>query len=1001
VSLRFLILFFLLVELTFFMGKAGAQDLNYTHYTTESGVQLPSNEVYGILFDKNNVLWATTDRGVWRYDGYNSRQFTVTDGLKENTNFRIFTDANGNILVSSINNHLYQISGDKITRHPFSDSINKIQIPNGFVQQINVFPDSTLYLSFNRLGLFAFKKEEPVKQVVEQRKNHNGASMAIHYFQSEYFWDMITMPDTAGYVDTKVVRDKDWIYLTTSVSNYRNDFRKDLCPITENEFLFSYCNKVFHIKNGELITEQSYPTDVIDVYADKSGNFWIGLEEQGVFRYLNGSLKTKPHRYLRGESVTSIIQDHEGSYWFSTLANGIFQANTLGIGIYGNITTNNKDNVITAIVSDGKDLYLGTQTGLLLKGQELLNQSYDFHPIKLPNQKGPINKLFLTPEKHLIVYSNILMEIDTLGHPCGIKSINSYAYDYIRRPNGEWLASFTNEIRAIYKNKVLRVWNKDKIQKEYPNDHAFANAVNRVRAMFLDSKGTLWIGSQKSGLFSNVGTSVYTWSKKDTLFGKRIHDIIEAGDNIWVSIADYGLAVIRPDSSFIRITQKNDKLSSDIINVLYSENDSVVWAGTNNGLNRILLNKGSRKADKISYYTMREGLPSNRIYDIIDHKGNIWISTTQGVVRLDPDFMKPPGISPILNLGPILVNGIPKQPADSIFLRSLENDLVIPFIVANYRKPSTLRYRYQLSGIDKNFIYADNLEARYPDLSSGSYLFRVNATYNGKWDPKSERQIFFHIAKKWYETGVAWTVIALAGLALLLVIFLIILKTLKQREEEKRQLLNAEKRSLLSQMNPHFIFNSLNSIQHFIIQNDEVQANNYLTNFSGLIRRILDNSKKNLIPLNEEISTLTLYLSMEKLRFENEFEYQIIKDKNLDFFETMIPPMLLQPFVENAIWHGLMPLKSKGSLIVSFLAMGDYFQCRIEDNGIGREKSSLVKNKKDPHTSLGIQNIKERIDLLNKLNKKKIILTFTDIRKPDGSTGGTCVELVLPVDLKV
>jgi sensor histidine kinase YesM len=140
---------------------------------------------------------------------------------------------------------------------------------------------------------------------------------------------------------------------------------------------------------------------------------------------------------------------------------------------------------------------------------------------------------------------------------------------------------------------------------------------------------------------------------------------------------------------------------------------------------------------------------------------------------------------------------------------------------------------------------------------------------------------------------------------------------------------------------------------------------------------------------------------MEKLRFENEFEYQINKDSDIDYFETMIPPMLIQPFVENAIWHGLLPLKGPGLLTISFSDHNDLIHCRIEDNGIGREKAAQLKGKKEPHVSRGIQNIQERIDLLNKINKKKIYLTITDLRHPDGTPSGTLVELTLPIDLNL
>lgn len=976
-----------------------SQDLNYNHYTVESGLLLPSNEVYGILFDKNNVLWATTDRGVWRYDGYTSRQFTVAEGLKENANFRIFSDTLGRIWVSSINNYLYQIIGDSVQMYPMSESIHKIGNSSGYIQQISENADGSIYLSFNRPGLIRFKYGELPDKVDKHRLNHDNASVAIHYKPDKYYWDMIGIPDTNRHLKTTITTQKDWIYLTCGLLDPKNNFRKDLCPIGDNEFIFSYSNKVFHIKDGKLKGEQAFPNDILALYADKKGGFWIGLENKGVLRFLKGDLKSTPQRYLNGESVSGITEDHEGNYWFATTTNGIFQANTLDITVFQNITTDIKDNTITALASDGENVYLGTQAGHLYKGTELLNQHYVFLPIKIPVVDGPIRKLFFTPDKHLIVLHNKLLEIDTSGHFRGIRKIGAYPYDYVRKPNGEWLASFTSVINVIKNNRVVRRWDKETFQKVYPSDTSLLTALNRVRCLFIDSGGTLWTGSQKSGLFSIKDSVVYAWVKKDSLFGKRTHDIIQAGKNIWISIADYGIAVLRPDSSFIRITQK-DNLSSDIIDVLFAESASVVWAGTNNGLNRITLNPGSQKPDSIQYYTMREGLPSNRIFQIIKHKGNIWIATTHGAIRLNPEFTKPLEIPPKLVPGPLLVNGKARELADSIILGPNDNNLVFKFKAITYRKPSPLKYRYRLIGADKDYITTNNLESRYPDLHYGNYTFCLNASYNGVFDPATEKKFNIQIQRHWYEKHFAWVLFGLLLSALFFFVFWLIFKAIKKCELEKRQLLHAEKRSLLAQMNPHFIFNSLNSIQHFIVQNDQFQANNYLTSFSGLIRRTLDNSKKNLIPLNEEILTLSLYLNMENLRFENEFDFQIIKDNRIDYYETMIPPMMIQPFVENAIWHGLMPLKTIGSLIISFKLVDDYCHCRIEDNGIGREKASSLKGKKEPHISTGIQNVMERIELLNKLNKKKIHLTITDLRRSDNTAAGTLVEIVLPIDLK-
>ena len=998
-SSRYQLFLFLAFCLCFQKSNIHAQDLNYTHYTVESGVLLPSNEVYGILFDKNDVLWATTDRGVWRYDGYTPRQFTVADGLKENTNFRIFTNSSGRVLVSSVNNYLYQIAGDSAMMHPISNRLHDKCDSSEYIQQVTENPDGSIDVSFNRPGLVRFTPGNQPKNLNQHRLNHQEASVAINYTPDFFYWDMIRVPDTSSNLKTTVTAENGWIYITCGMNDPKRSFRKDLSPIGENEFLFGYSYKVFHIRNGRLIGEQTFSNEVLAVYADQNGDFWIGLEKEGALRYPKGNLKAVPQKYLHGESVSSIKQDHEDNFWFATTTNGIFQANTLDIAVFKNQSEDPKDNVITAMVSDGENVYLGTQSGLLFRSEESDNQQFISQRINIPVTSGAIRKLFFTPEKHLIIYNNLLLEIDAAGRYRGIKKIDFYPFDYVRKPNGEWLASFTRIIIEIHQQKIIGQLDRNSFFKSFPAESTVSHAINRVRCMLLDSGGRLWMGSQNSGLFSSEDSVVYPWVKTDTLLGKRTHDIVQAGANIWVSIADYGIAVIRPDSSLIRITQK-DGLSSDIIDVLYAENDSIVWAGTNNGLNRISLKKDSTKPASITYYTMREGLPSNRIFQIIKHKNNIWIGTTQGAIRLNPDFTKPLDVPPKLLSGPLEVNGTPIELRDSLVLGPGGKNLGFKFRAITYRKPSTMRYQYKLVGVDLNYIITNNHEVRYPDLRYGDYIFCLNASYNGIFDPSNEKIFHIQILKHWYETIVAWVFFGLLILSLLLLGFRLVLLAVKQRELEKRQLLNAEKRSLLSQMNPHFIFNSLNSIQHFIVQNDEIQANNYLTSFSGLIRRILENSKKNLITLQEEISTLSLYLSMEKLRFENEFEFKIEKDNRIDFFETMIPPMLLQPFVENAIWHGLLPLKSKGILNISFVCDGDFFHCLIRDNGIGREKSALTKKNKVVHVSTGIRNVQERIELLNKINKRKIQLTISDLRDANGNAAGTLVEVVLPFDLK-
>lgn len=238
--------------------------------------------------------------------------------------------------------------------------------------------------------------------------------------------------------------------------------------------------------------------------------------------------------------------------------------------------------------------------------------------------------------------------------------------------------------------------------------------------------------------------------------------------------------------------------------------------------------------------------------------------------------------------------------------------------------------------------------------------------------------------------------LSLTGFILLLILSGLIMLRLNHR----RKLIIAEQKALRAQMNPHFIFNAMNSIQGFIMENNNEAARKYLNRFSQLMRNILENSKKPVISLKEELNTLNLYLELEKLRFGNIFEFDINVDKNIDYEDINIPPMLIQPLLENAIQHGLLPAGKGGLLQLSFDLVNDkYLKVTVKDNGIGRRKSFEISKKRLNHISTGMKNIQERISLLSKINKGNIQMRVIDlVDKYDNGTG-TEVELMLPANI--
>jgi LytS/YehU family sensor histidine kinase len=220
----------------------------------------------------------------------------------------------------------------------------------------------------------------------------------------------------------------------------------------------------------------------------------------------------------------------------------------------------------------------------------------------------------------------------------------------------------------------------------------------------------------------------------------------------------------------------------------------------------------------------------------------------------------------------------------------------------------------------------------------------------------------------------------------------------RSKSELQQKAIELEMQALRAQMNPHFIFNSLNSINRFILQNNKAQASEYLTKFSRLVRLILQNSQSSLIPLESELEALQLYLELEAVRFNQHFEFKIVIEDDVDVSVLKVPPLIIQPYAENAIWHGLMHKEEKGHLQIELYEEKDMLCCKIADDGVGRKRAVELKSKSaSTHKSMGMQITANRIAMLQKANASSTEIKITDLTLADGTTGGTEVLLKIPV----
>jgi LytS/YehU family sensor histidine kinase len=349
------------------------------------------------------------------------------------------------------------------------------------------------------------------------------------------------------------------------------------------------------------------------------------------------------------------------------------------------------------------------------------------------------------------------------------------------------------------------------------------------------------------------------------------------------------------------------------------------------------------------------------------------------------------------------VSGLPRylskplEKSDTIVFPRGENNLHIIFSSTDFVNSDKTIFRYRLTGIDKTWTKtgAHNRNINYSNLEPGWYNLLIEFTdVNGEWSVP--RKITIRITPNFYETRLFITLTSLLLLSAIAFSIIFYIRNIKQKERQKQDELKLQ--SLRGQMNPHFIFNSLNSINYFISNNDRLSANRYIADFSRLIRSILANMGNNFIPFENEISSIEDYLRIEHLRFGDKFDYKIETEEISERSETEVCPGIVQPFIENAIWHGVRALENrKGFIMIKFVPSDSCgIKCIIEDDGVGRVASISKRENTGKYRSRGISLVTERLQITSKLRKVNYKLEISDLY-PDKPETGTRVEVDIPV----
>ena len=448
-------------------------------------------------------------------------------------------------------------------------------------------------------------------------------------------------------------------------------------------------------------------------------------------------------------------------------------------------------------------------------------------------------------------------------------------------------------------------------------------------------------------------------------------------------------------------------LPSNVCNDIKIDDAGDVWVGTGNGLVRIQKAKEKTKSTPfdLQVFTINDGLVSNEINKLDIAGDMVYVATSNGYSELYVPGLAVENTPPLIHLEELLIWDQKTALDSNLAFSHTNNDLEFKFTGLAFKSRDKLQYRYKLKGLEEKWNKTSQTSIRYPQVPPGEYVFEVYVIDDDGNESLAPAQFKFEILKPFWQKlwfivavlllliGITWGVSALW--------FRNVRKRIEYRHKLNQRLLESEQKALRAQMNPHFIFNCLTSIQRFISQQDKKAAMSYLAKFAKLIRKTLDQTRKSSLSLSEEISTLELYLDLESLRFKNKLDYHINCDENINTDLVRLPCMLVQPYVENAIKHGILHKKTNGLVTIDFHIKNDILVCCVTDNGVGRVRSQELNSRnpeKKAHKSHGMTVTAERIELLSVSGGNDLSATITDLYNDASEAMGTQVVLTIPLD---
>lgn len=962
-----IVLFILLISIT-----CKAQQLKYTAFTVNDG--LPSNYVYRVIEDNKGFLWVATDAGIARFDGKHFQVFTIKDGLPDNEVLSVIKEKNGRIWVNcfkqspayfdEVKNRFINAKEDKVLAqvNETTGNMTCFALKDGGVMFVDrkgsfVFKDNklTTYASSQNYGFFIKENGDGSRLEVGGSSNIKITQTMLFQLRGHAFIDSIGI----GRVSNKFA-------LTFSVNDgklYRLNGPDSQCFIYSNFSTGPMRYDIDSIKTPE-------PFDNFDF--TYNGFYFLGVSGK---TYLYNKKTLQLETTVTGNYLpNSICKDHNGNLWLSTIDKGLLVYKRKQFGAIEMPTGFTRGNFLSIARKPDGTILAGNFYGEVVEGRQKITTTHTIPGVGLINRQRKI--LLSQNSVYTFSESGVYKDYKFQG------SFGKTALNY-----NDSIIIIGQSYTMVKLNTVTGIFSHLKALEK------------RVTALARTAGGTIYYGSTdglyKYNYIKNTATGL---TGHDPLLRERITALCTTPDGlVWVATSGSGVVVLKNDKVLLHLAE-HDGIINSATRSITAGKPGQIWLGTSGGISVINYRLQHNKlTNTIQNLTVYDGLPNNVVNEMLYQQDTIYAATGNGIAVIPANISIPKFDIPV-QLIRVTVNQRDTSIASAYTLGYQQRNIQMQFAAIELGGHfKNLQYM-----LDKNENWTNLTENTLTvQLNSGYHVLRVRAVdVNGNTGDKV-LTINFDIATPFWKAVWFWIMAAILGQ----VIIIYLVNRRQKRRKEARlakqiagvQTAALEQQAFTSLMNPHFMFNALNSIQHYINVQDRQNTNRYLSDFASLIRKNFEAAQQSFIPLEQEIENIKIYLRLEQMRFSDRFTNEVIIDDNLEVDDWMVPTMILQPLLENALLHGIMPSAIEGKITTELREHDGNLVITITDNGIGVANSLALKDT-STHKSRGMELIKKRIAALSRFGTQAIAISsspaFADEKNP-----GNKIILFIPNEL--